>query len=130
MSKFNLSIDDVLFRASSIGDLCGVKGLGKTGEKRARYTYLEYKTGRTKEFTSQQTEKGTKTEPISIDLINKKFDTNYTKNETRLSDEYFTGECDIYDESTSTIIDVKGSFDVFTHDDNVAGYEFEIIELS
>lgn len=119
-SKIN--IDEIVFRASSIGDLCGVKGLGKTGEKRARYTYLENLTGRKKEFTSKQTEKGNLTEPLSIIEISQLLGRELNKNEIRLYDEYFTGECDIDDVEDDCIIDVKGSFDIFTDSDNRAAF--------
>ena len=120
--KAKINIDEIVFRASSVGDLCGAKGLGKTGEKRARYTYLEHTTGRKKEFTSKQTDKGNLTEGVSIAEISEQLGRELTKNEVRLYDEYFTGECDIDDEADDCIIDVKASWDVFTHDDNKAAY--------
>lgn len=118
----NINIDEILFRASSVGDLCGEKGLGKVGQKRARYTYIEYATGRTKEFTAKQTEKGNKTELSSIIALSELYGRELHKNTIRLNDEYFTGECDIDDEQDDCIIDIKNSWDIFSHDDNKAAF--------
>ena len=110
-----VNIDEILFRASKMGDLMGLKGLGKTGEKLARKNYLEHKYGRVKSFTSKYTDKGTKVEETSIKELSNYFQKEFTKNEVRLSDSYFTGECDIID--NDTIIDVKNSWDLYTFDD-------------
>lgn len=122
LTKSTIEANDILFRAHSIGDLCGAKGLGKTGEKLARYTYLEHTTGRRKEFTSKQTKKGTLTEDLSIQFLSERLGRQLSKNNTRLHDEYFTGECDVDDVEDDCVIDVKGSWDVFTHDDNITSY--------
>lgn len=107
-------IDEIIFRSSTVGNLMGTKGLGVTGEKLAVNTYLEYKYGRVKEFSSKYTEKGTKNEAQSIREYNQIFGTNYVKNEIRLYNEFITGECDIDDKECDTILDIKNSWDLFT----------------
>ncbi len=112
-----VNIDEIIFRASQIGELCGVKGLGKTGEKLARKVYLEHKYGRIKSFTSKCTDKGTQVEDSSIKELSDYLQKDFTKNEVRITNEFFTGECDIYDGLDDTILDVKNSWDLFTFDD-------------
>jgi hypothetical protein len=113
MSKVN--IDELLFRCHSLGDIMGVKGLGKTGMKRAMYTYMEAKTGRTKQFSSKYTDKGITNESEAIDIISEHLDVRLVKNELRLSNEYITGECDTL--SDDTVYDLKNSWDVYTFAD-------------
>jgi len=115
-----INIEEIVFRASSIGDLMGVKGLGKTGEKKARYTYLSYKYGREKQFNSKYTEKGTIVEKELIDLLSKIDNVEYQKNDVRMYNQFFTGECDII--TKDKVIDVKGSWDIYTFDDSVNAY--------
>lgn len=117
-----IKIDDIVFRASSIGQLMGAKGLGKTGEKLARYTYLQYKYGRTKDFTSKYTDKGTLVEPESIKILSQLDGIYYEKNEVRMHNDYFTGECDILVKDTK-VIDIKNAWDLFTFDDHLAGHD-------
>lgn len=116
----NLDVNNVLFRASQVGDLMGIKGLGKTGEKRARHTYLSYKYGREKEFKSKYTDKGIAVEDHIIGMLSQIDNVEYTKNEVRINNEFFTGECDII--TDNKVIDVKASYDVFTFDDSCCDY--------
>jgi hypothetical protein len=122
-------IDDLIFRSSQAGELCGKTGLGVTGQKRAIYTYLEAKYGRVKEFSSKQTKKGILNENEAIRNYNSIYGTNYVKNEIRLSNDFITGECDVDDEENDTILDIKNSWDIFTfHDsktDTNKNYEFQ-----
>lgn len=122
-------IDELIFRSSQAGDLCGKTGLGVTGQKRAIYTYLEAKYGRVKEFSSKQTKKGILNEDEAIRNYNSIYGTNYVKNEIRLSNDFITGECDVDDEENDTILDIKNSWDIFTfHDsktDTNKNYEFQ-----
>ena len=122
------NINDIVFRASSVGDLMGVKGLGKTGEKLARYTYLSYKYGREKEFTSKYTDKGILVESESIEQLSQIDNFDYQKNELRIYNAYFTGECDIV--TDSKVIDIKNSWDIFTFDDAIRDfnpkYEYQL----
>lgn len=122
-------IDEIIFRSSQAGDLCGKTGLGVTGQKRAIYTYLEHKYGRVKEFSTKQTKKGIINEDEAIKNYNLIFGTNYVKNEIRLSNDFITGECDVNDEENDTILDIKNSWDIFTFHDSKAdtnkNYEFQ-----
>lgn len=113
-----MNIDEIIFRSSTVGDLCGKTGLGVTGQKRAIYTYLENKYGRVKGFESNKTKKGQSNESQSIEIYNEIFGTRYIKNEIRLSNEFVTGECDIDDEENDTILDMKNSWDIFTFHDS------------
>ena len=113
MSKVN--IDELLFRCHSLGDIMGAKGLGKTGMKRAMYTYMEAKTGRTKQFSSKYTEKGITNESESIEIVSAHLDVTLIKNEQRLSNEFITGECDVLSEQM--VLDVKNLWDIFTFTD-------------
>jgi hypothetical protein len=115
-----MNIDNILFRCSSWGDLMGKSGLGVTGEKLAIRTYIEYKYGRTKEFTSKYTDKGNLNEPIAIKSINEHLQRDYVKNEIRISNDHITGECDVDSESEDLIIDVKNSWDIFTFMESMA----------
>jgi tRNA dimethylallyltransferase len=51
-------IDNLIFRSSAVGGLCGKTGLGATGEKLAIKTYLQKRYGRYKEITNKYLEKG------------------------------------------------------------------------
>jgi hypothetical protein len=105
-------IDNLIFRCSAVGELMGKTGLGVTGQKRAIYSYIEQFEGRTKEIKSKYLEKGITNELGAIELVNEVYGTNYKKNETRLTNEYLTGECDI--EADDEIPDVKCCWDRFT----------------
>jgi len=108
-------IDEILFRCHSLGDIMGVKGLGKTGKKRAIQTYIEYKYGRTKRFTSNKMEKGLITESESIKVIADHLQLPLIKNEVRKSNEFITGECDVI--HNDIVYDVKSSWDIHTFTD-------------
>lgn len=110
-----VNIDEILFRCHSLGDIMGVKGLGKTGQKRAIQTYIEYKYGRTKRFTSNKTEKGLITESESVKVIADHFQLPLLKNERRESNEFITGECDVIHDGV--VYDVKSSWDIHTFTD-------------
>ena len=110
-----MDIDKLVFRASACSDLTGVKGLGDTGHKRARYSYLEAKYGRSKSVESKFLSKGINVEAIGIEMLSKHLGVELTKNEERKWDDIFTGECDI--DTGECIIDHKASWDIFTHDD-------------
>jgi hypothetical protein len=103
---------DILFRASSVSDLMGVKGLGLTGQKRAITTYLENKYNRSREFSSKYTDKGNQMEPSAIEMVARLTGLPLFKNVVRLHNEFITGEADcVLDE---TIVDIKNSWDLVT----------------
>ena len=122
-------IDELIFRSSSVGNLCGKTGLGATGEKLAIHVYLETKYGRVKEFSSKYTDKGLSCEESAINALNSIHQKQYVKNEVRICNDFITGECDIDDKESDLIIDVKNSWDLFTfHDAKTTdnkNYEFQ-----
>lgn len=61
---------------------------------------------------NKYTEKGTLVEDDSIELYNRLFFTNYSKNDKRVVKGYLTGECDI--DTGDTIIDIKSSWNLST----------------
>lgn len=123
-----MNIDNILFRSHSIGDLMGVKGLGDTGKKRARYTYIEYKYGRRKSIKSKYLEKGIACEDASLQMVGDYLDMVLVKNEERKENDFITGECDTLTERH--VIDVKNAWDIFTYSDSTAklntDYEWQL----
>jgi len=68
---------------------------------------------RRKEISSKYTEKGKICEPAAIDFVAKMMGYGLiSKNEVRLSDEYFEGECDL--DLPNIVEDTKCSWDVWT----------------
>lgn len=63
-------------------------------------------------FSSKYTEKGLLVEDESIKLYNSVFFTNYKKNTERRTNDWITGECDIF--TGSKIIDIKSSWSLET----------------
>lgn len=120
-------IENMIFRCHSVGELMGVKGLGKTGQKRAIQTFIEFTTGRTKEIKSKYLTKGNVNEQIAIEMVNRVLGTNYIKNEARLFNDYLTGECDLLE--SDHIADIKNAWDIFTFNeaksDPNADYEWQ-----
>lgn len=123
-----VDIDKLVFRASSCGGLMGIKGLGKTGYKTARYAYIESKTGRTRKIESKYLSKGINVESIGIEMLSQKLGMEFIKNEERKWDDMFTGECDIDSDQLDCIIDHKASWDIFTHDDAKMQEESDYID--
>lgn len=68
--------------------------------------------GYSESFSSKYTDKGIQVERQSIDLYNSVFFTDYVKNEERRSNEWVTGECDIF--TGTKVIDVKSSWSLAT----------------
>jgi hypothetical protein len=110
-----IDLDNLIFRSHSCGDLCGQRGLGVTGQKKALQSYREQFFDRTKEIKSKYLEKGLLNESGAIDMINRVHGLNFVKNEIRLTNEYLTGECDIIEKDF--VADVKNSWDLFTFDE-------------
>lgn len=118
-----MSIDNIIFRCHSLGDLAGKTGLGKNGQKRAIATYIENTDGRYKEVKSKYLDKGILNEESAIELVNKSYHTNFIKNSIRLHNEHITGECDILSEDE--IADVKCSWDRFTFEESRLSDDYE-----
>lgn len=110
-----MNIDKLLFRCHSIGDLMGQKGLGETGKKRARYTYLESRYGRRKNINSKYLDKGIECEPLSFIMYLNQKGLELIKNEKREENDYLTGECDTQTEIS--VIDIKNCWDIYTFSD-------------
>jgi hypothetical protein len=110
-----IDLDNLIFRSHSCGDLCGQRGLGVTGQKKALQSYREQFFDRTKEIKSKYLEKGLLNESGAIDMINRVHGLEFVKNEIRLTNEYLTGECDIIEKDF--VADVKNSWDLFTFDE-------------
>ena len=72
----------------------------------------EFVYGYTNEVSSKYTEKGTIVENESIALYNERFGTFYAKNRERRTNDFITGECDIY--TGDKIIDIKSSWSLAT----------------
>lgn len=119
-----LQSKDFLFRASSMGDvMVGVaKGWGveksTTCQRKLVQMYRELAWNRKPNSENKYTKKGKLAENSGIDLycmVKGKF---YKKNEERLSNDFFTGECDIFDgedvRHAEETIDIKCSWDAFT----------------
>jgi len=121
-------IDNLIFRCHSLGDLMGAKGLGLTGEKRAIHSYIEMFENRTSEIKSKYLEKGIFNESEAITLVNDVLQSNFVKNDVRMTNDLITGECDI--EDSNEIVDVKCSWDRFTFLDSFSGggknYEWQL----
>lgn len=72
----------------------------------------EFVYGYTTEISSKYTDKGLQVEPQSLELYNSVFFTDYTKNTERKSNDWVTGECDIF--TGDKIIDLKSSWSLET----------------
>jgi hypothetical protein len=72
----------------------------------------EYVYGYTNIVSSKYTQKGIIVEDESIALYNERFFTSYRKNKERRTNDYITGECDIY--TGERIIDIKSSWSLAT----------------
>lgn len=105
------------FRASSLADIMTepkskteVLSVGaKTAiEKMAK----EFVYGFDKVITSKYMDKGIQVEDASIDLLNSVLFTSYAKNTERKSNDWITGECDIF--TGNSIIDIKSSWSLDT----------------
>jgi len=66
------------------------------------------------ELDTKEINKGHAVEDTSIILYNYVFFTNHVKNTVRKTENGLTGECDIDDENSDTIIDAKSSWSLLT----------------
>lgn len=94
--------------------------LSNTCKKRLVQIYTEQTTGRIKDIESMYLEKGIQTEEDSITMYSQRTNTFYRKNKERKSNGFVNGEIDFDDEEKDTVIDTKGSWDVFTFDAHIA----------
>lgn len=111
---------EILFRCSSIGKLMTepktkAEGPLSVGAK----TYIRELAqqeifGIDFEFSSKETEKGTQVEGESIALLNRVRGLSLVKNEERKSNEFITGECDLFDATGKRGHDLKSSWSAKT----------------
>lgn len=117
----------ILVRCSSIGDLMtepkskADKDAGKlsqTAIKKINAIYAEQIEGREKYVDSKYLEKGKVREEKSIDLLSVYERRMYRKNDQRLTNEYLTGEPDLFIgksiHEAEVIVDIKTSWDRFS----------------
>jgi hypothetical protein len=106
------------FRASSIAEIM-TEPKSKTevlsvGAKTAIMKLAkQFVYGYDEQISSRQMDKGLQVEDASIELLNSVFFANYKKNTERKSNEWITGECDIYVPGEK-VIDVKSSWSLPT----------------
>ena len=105
-------------RASKSGDMMtndrSGKSIGETCKTYLKEWLNESLYGRCKTFTSKYTEKGIQTEEDGITLIAVNRNKFYKKNTERKSNEWIIGECDIYSNAESLVIDNKSSYELST----------------
>ena len=87
--------------------------------------------GYSSQITNKYVEKGIEVEDKSIELLNTIKLANYKKNDTRLENDFLTGECDINDDVNDEIIDIKSSWSLETFpalpsDINIKDYEMQL----
>lgn len=97
--------------------------LSKTAQTYLRKVYKEAKWGRVSDIRNKYTEKGKMVEEDSITLISRLDRKFYTKNKQRLTNDYFTGEPDVFEGETvltaTRLIDIKSSWDADTFLSNI-----------
>lgn len=120
MTKDSIDIDNLVFRASSMGNLMTeprskTEILGETCKTELCKVYAQARAGISPQIESKYLEKGNKREEIGITYYALKTRQMMTKNETRLRDNVCTGLPDLFvgdTIETSTVIpDVKNSWD-------------------
>lgn len=119
-----LQSKDFLFRASSLGDVMSGTAKGWDVEKsltckrKLVQMYREKVWNRRPDSENQYTKKGKLAEDSGIDLYSMVKGKFYKKNTERLNNEWFTGECDIFDGEdvyhAEETIDIKCSWSAFT----------------
>lgn len=106
-----------LFRASGLAKIMTepkskLETLSAGAKTEIQTMAKEFVYGYTRQFSNKYTEKGIQVEQNSINLYNSVHFTDYVKNTERKSNEWITGECDIF--TGSKIIDVKSSWSIDT----------------
>lgn len=80
------------------------------------------------EISSKQIEKGIEVEGDSIDLLNAVRGLSLVKNVERRSNEFITGECDLFDKSANRGHDIKSSWSIATFPITAADCEDKLYE--
>lgn len=109
----------ILFRASEVGALMAKpdKDIIPVGAmtfltKKASQIVLDWR----ENIDTFPMQKGIDVEDHSIALFNEVTGNFFIKNTERKSNDFITGECDIFDYETSTIWDIKSSYSKKTHE--------------
>lgn len=116
-----INFSKTLIRASSVGYLmvdpqskadkeAGL--LSKTAQRHLLDVYIAEKYGRKRDIQTKQMKKGVEVEDQSIELLNKYWGTDYSKNQDRFTNEFITGHPDILD--SNKVVDIKSSYDLWT----------------
>lgn len=116
-----INFSETLIRASSVGYLmvdpqskadkeAGI--LSKTAQRHLLDVYIAEKYGRKRDIQTKQMKKGVEVEDQSIELLNKYWGTNYSKNQDRYTNGFVTGHPDILDKDK--VVDIKSSYDLWT----------------
>lgn len=115
-----IDINKLLFHCSSLPDLM-TNGrskdsvLGETAKTSARNAYIEAVFGRRDTGAINKfTQKGIMVETDGIELIEKVTGEVYFKNQETFSNEFITGTPDVLDKKNGIIIDMKGSYNIWT----------------
>lgn len=92
--------------------------LSETTKTELTKIWIENEYGRKRDITTKFTEKGIICEQDSIDLLNKKLASDFSKNTKLLSNDFITGTPDIIDNKTAIyndIYDIKTSWDLLSY---------------
>lgn len=106
-------------------------GLSETAKSEMIKIAKEDFYGYSSQMTNKYVEKGIEVEDKSIELLSLVKFTKYIKNKWRVSNDFLTGECDINDEASDEIIDIKSSWSLETFpalpsDINIKDYEMQL----
>ena len=107
-------------------------GLSETAKKVVEDEIRALYFGVREKISNKFMQKGIDCEQVSIDLLNNvefRLSNPYVKNSERKSNQWITGECDIYDADTRTIRDIKTSWSIATYPlfaDNANDYEWQM----
>ena len=106
-------------------------GLSETAKSEMIKIAKEDFYGYSSQMTNKYVEKGIEVEDKSIELLSLVKFTKYIKNKWRVSNDFLTGECDINEEASDEIIDIKSSWSLETFpalpsDINIKDYEMQL----
>ena len=109
---------NILFRASEVGELMAYPD--KNQLPKGAMTFLEIKESQIQlewkdKLDLDVMQKGIDVEDASIALFNEVTGNFFFKNTERKNNDFITGECDIFDQDSSTIWDIKSSYSKKTH---------------
>lgn len=116
---FKVKQSKLLKEKAEIEPIKDIKQLSDTCKSYLVEIYIEEKTGRRKDLNNRYIRKGNEVEDNSIDLLSQIDDAFYVKNTLRKRNGFIQGELDIDHEDLDIIKDIKSSWDVYTHYQNV-----------